>query len=274
MTAKEATATASANGAAPEALPLPVDSFREAAPFLRRPFTVDAVKFKVQASWPSGALIVGYIDARLVVERLNLVCPHLWHDRYESPGGGLMWCHLTVDGITRSDVGEGKGKGLVSDALKRAGVKFGIGVSLYALPKITLSDSDGHLKRKQRQGKDDIVEITPNGDTRVRTIYSMWLDAHGIEGFGAPLSHGDAPDAIGDAEADVPADPQTGELYAGSAEAEALKAAAKGLTFPKIKMAFAAVGLPAPEGQAKAAFDAVPQSRVLDLAKALEGIER
>jgi hypothetical protein len=49
-----------------------------------------------------------------------------------------MWCDLTIDGITRSDVGEGVGKALVSDSFKRAGVRFGIGVSLYAIPKMML----------------------------------------------------------------------------------------------------------------------------------------
>jgi hypothetical protein len=130
--------------------PFPVDSFRDAAHHLRRPFTKHAVKFKVQATWPkerpTSGLIVAYIDARLAIERLNLVCPHLWHARYEATGQGRMWCHLTVDGITRPDVGEGDGKGLVSDALKRAAVHFGVGVSLYAVSKIVLdvgADAEG-----------------------------------------------------------------------------------------------------------------------------------
>lgn len=194
------------NGTAPHAdtVTLPVNTFRDAAPILRRPFTPQAVKFKVQASWQGGALIVGYIDARLVVERLNLVCPHLWHDTYEPTQQGLMWCHLTVDGITRRDVGEGAGKGLVSDALKRAGVKFGIGVSLYALPKMILNDSDGHLKRKTK-GQKELVELTPNGDAKVRQIYTMWLETLGAKAFGDPLDHGDADEALGDHESGDPA---------------------------------------------------------------------
>lgn len=180
---------------------LPVDSFRDAAPFLRRPFTPAAVKFKVQATWPTGALIVAYIDARLTVERLNLIVPHLWSDQYTALGGKQMWCHLTVDGITRHDVGEGDGKGLVSDALKRAAVKFGVGVSLYAIPKMTLNND--MLKRKQRGQKEEVT-LTDAGERRVRSLYETWLKDHGIAAFGEPLNHGDVEGAQGDAEAEAP----------------------------------------------------------------------
>jgi hypothetical protein len=189
---------------------LPVDTYRDAAPLLRRPFTPAAVKFKVQATWPKekpdAALIVAYIDARLAIERLNAVCPHLWADSYEPTNKGLMWCHLTVDGITRHDVGEGKDKGLVSDALKRAAVHFGVGVSLYAIPKIVLKAQDKHVSPKSSQ-KGPTLTLTPAGEERCRTIYEMWLDTRGVQAFGEPLDHGDVDDAAGDGElAEAPAE--------------------------------------------------------------------
>lgn len=182
----------------------PVDTFKEAAKHLRRPFTPAAVRFKVQATWPKdapeSALIVSYIDARLVVERLNLICPHLWHDEYQRADEGLL-CHLTVDGIRRTDLGSDyQGKGLFSDALKRAGVKFGIGVSLYATPQIILSTRDNLVKQKQLGGKKSLV-ITPNGEARCRQLYTQWLENVGTQGFGEPLDHGDAEEAVGDHEA-------------------------------------------------------------------------
>lgn len=190
---------------------LPVDSFKEAAPLLRQPFTPAAVKFKVQATWPKenpdSALIVSYIDARLVVERLNKVCPHLWSDTYSPVDAKTMWCHLTVDGITRSDVGEGEKKGLVSDALKRAAVRFGIGVSLYATTKIILKKQDGHLKEVTSGGKKSLA-LTPSGEQRCRDIYTRWLNEHGKQAFGDPLDHGDVDEAVGDHEADQPAPPE------------------------------------------------------------------
>jgi hypothetical protein len=195
------TPTQHENGAGVSEAVFPVASYREAAVHLRRPFTAEAVKFKVQATWPkanpTGGLIVAYIDARLVVERLNLIVPHLWSDQYRTVGGGQMWCDLTVDQITRSDVGEGQGKGLVSDALKRAAVKFGVGVSLYATPKMILDVKSGLLKPRK-----DSLELTPKGEAHLRKMYGQWLDSAGTHAFGAPLDHGDVEDAQGDTEAD------------------------------------------------------------------------
>lgn len=180
----------------------PVESFQSAAPHLRRPFTPAAVKFKVQATWPkdnpTGGLVVAYIDARLVVERLNLVCPHLWVDEYQPVQGGLL-CRLTVDGLTRHDIGEGQGKGLFSDALKRAAVKFGVGVSLYAIPQSFISTEDGTAKAK-RTPKGATLELTPKADQQIRAAYAKWLDEHGRKAFGEPLDHGDVEGAAGDPE--------------------------------------------------------------------------
>ena len=104
-----------------------------AAEHLRRPFAAEAVRWKVQA----GTLVVPYVDARLVIERLNLVCPHLWHDEYEPVGGGKgLLCRLTIDGIIRVDVGEGyQGKGLYPESFKRAAVKFRVQVHTTAMPE-------------------------------------------------------------------------------------------------------------------------------------------
>jgi len=182
----------------------PVDSFRAAAPHLRRPFSANAVRFKVQATWgdngdgPTGGLVVAYIDARLVVERLNLVCPHLWHDDYAlSSDGKQMLCRLTLDGITRQDIGEGYiGKGLYSDALKRAAVRFGVGVSLYAIPQLRLSRKDGMKVVNTRKGKS--LALTPEGEARCRDQYSRWLASDGEAAFGPVLDHGDVEGSVGD----------------------------------------------------------------------------
>lgn len=210
----------------------PVETYKEAARHLRRPFTQAAVKFKVQATWPkdkpTGGLIVAYIDARLVTERLNLVVPHLWHDAYRPVGNGQMWCDLTIDGITRSDVGEGQGKALVSDSFKRAGVRFGIGVSLYAIPKMMLDVQAGALKSKTTHDGKKTLELTPRGELICRNSYTAWLDHHGKQAFGDPLDHGDVLDAQGDHETDAPVvpdgvDPETGEVATVSVATPAQK---------------------------------------------------
>jgi hypothetical protein len=195
-----------------EAPQFPLATFREAATHLRRPFTPEAVRFKVQATWPkdnpTGGLVVAYIDARLAVERLNLIVPDRWSDHYEPApwlGKNLALCHLTVDGITRTDAGEGQGKGLMSDALKRAAVKFGVGVSLYAIPKMRINVDSGQAKAK-RGGRDGLtLEMTPRGENDMRGIYRLWLTHHGIQAFGEPLDHGDVDDPAGDPEEQTPA---------------------------------------------------------------------
>jgi len=204
---------ASRNGVVPEPEPremtadeglLPVDSLRDARPFLRRPFTVNAVKWKVQtanaeAGW---AMCVAHIDARLVSERLNLVCPHLWEHRFRDEGG-RTWCDLTVDGLTRPDMGDTwQGKGLVSDAFKRAAVHFGVGVSLYAIPKMFLKVSDGHVA-PARSNRGQTLRLIDAGEARLRQLYGEWLEEFGIKRFGQPLDHGDDENSVGDP--DVPA---------------------------------------------------------------------
>lgn len=182
----------------------PLGSFREAARHFRRPFTPAAVKHKVQATWgkprPDSALIVCYMDARLVVDRLNLLLPDKWWDEYEQTDNTHMVCKLTVDGVTRRDIGEGSGKALYSDALKRAAVKFGIGVSLYAVPKMILK---GENVQATTSGGKPSLKMTSDGERTVRAIYETWLTDHGTKAFGEPLDHGDIEGAQGDYEAEA-----------------------------------------------------------------------
>lgn len=181
---------------------LPVATLADAIPHLRRPFTPEAIRFKVQSVFkqqdgtPFGCLIVAYIDQRLVTERLNRVIPDGWSATYEPiQGAKLMWCRLTVCGVTREDVGEspkGLSKDLVSDALKRAAVPFGVGVSCYALPQIrlTMDDARGRIEVRGKADKRSIV-LTEYGHSTLREGYARWLDAHGVDRFGPPLDHGD-----------------------------------------------------------------------------------
>lgn len=174
-----------------------VSQLVEAAPLLRRPFTPAAVKWRALSvlgkDEPKGVQVAGYIDARLVIERLNMVVPDRWHDEYRPFDGAHMWCDLTVCGVRRSDVGEGTSpKALVSDALKRAAVRFGIGVSLYAIPSVQVwaSQQPDHVRfwkvRDKHQG-----ELTPAGSAALTARYAAWLERVGVAQFGEPLDHGD-----------------------------------------------------------------------------------
>lgn len=181
----------------------PLDSYRDAALELRRPFEVKALKWKVQAQWPkggtpTGGLIVCYVDRGLVIDRLNVVVPHLWSPTFTDLGGSHMLCKLTVDNVTREDVGEGGTlKARYSDSLKRAAVHFGVGVSLTRIPQSRLTVKDGGLRTFGQEGKEQL-EITQSGLDRLRDRYQKWLDEVGTTAYGDPFSHGDLGDAQGD----------------------------------------------------------------------------
>jgi hypothetical protein len=211
--------------------PLPVSSLQEALPHLRRPFTAAAVKWKVQTVWKSGrgGIVVAYIDARLAIERLNHVVGENWSATYDPAGQGLMWCHLNVCGVTRTDMGAGQGQGsmaskaTVSDALKRAGVHFGIGVSIYAMAqaemKASTTPTGNQLEAYERTLKGGekkwTANITPGAAAWLREKYEAWLKAKGEPLFGEALDHGDEIGAQG-ADDEAPAsEPEAREESAG-----------------------------------------------------------
>lgn len=90
------------------------------------------------------AMALAYLDARAVMDRLDEVCgPERWQDTYVvGPQGGLI-CRLSIrvngEWVTKEDGAENTDveavKGGLSDALKRAAVKWGIGRYLYSLPR-------------------------------------------------------------------------------------------------------------------------------------------
>ena len=128
---------------------------------LAEPLPKDEIKLRIGRVTPKGqqapysdgtkAEFLAYHDARHVMERLDEVFgPEKWTDTYrELPAGSSVECTLSVmvaDGVwvSKTDVGYPNNpktpepealKSSYSDALKRAGVKWGIGRYLYSLPK-------------------------------------------------------------------------------------------------------------------------------------------
>jgi hypothetical protein len=110
---------------------------------LHKPFPANEIEWRVGStnSEKTRGLALAYLTARHVMERLDEVCgPENWQDRYEFHGSRTV-CYLSIkigdewvtkaDGAGDSDV-EAE-KGAISDALKRAAVKWGIGRYLYSL---------------------------------------------------------------------------------------------------------------------------------------------
>ncbi len=131
----------------------------EIARRLAAPFAPDDVKWKPQMVTGNRALVIAYLDARAIQDRLDEVVGVAgWQDDYQCLPDGSVVCCLRVkfgeEWITKHDVGgqseqpdEGdRRKAAFSDALKRAAVKFGIGRYLYRLKPQWL-DYDPQKKR-------------------------------------------------------------------------------------------------------------------------------
>lgn len=118
---------------------------------LSAPFPSDYIEWRVGTTnkkWrkegePLRGIPLCYIDARAVMDRLDTICgPDGWQCNYSAgvnssivcnlgirmPGGEWLW---KADGAGATDM-EGE-KGMLSDALKRAAVRWGIGRYLYEI---------------------------------------------------------------------------------------------------------------------------------------------
>ena len=117
---------------------------------LKEPFPVDVIHWRVGATNAKTVndpkdlkgIALAYIDARDVMKRLDEVCGiDGWQCKYLVEGNVAV-CELSLringEWITKSDGAgetdyEGE-KGKLSDAFKRAAVRFGVGRYLYYLP--------------------------------------------------------------------------------------------------------------------------------------------
>lgn len=120
------------------------------------------------------AMALGYVNARHYMDRLNKVIGGEWSDDYEIntlPDRIFMSCHLTICGVTRTDVGEEllmttkwnyqeKHQDIVesenalttatAQAFKRACTKFGLGSFFYLLPQWWAEYDDGKRRFSER----------------------------------------------------------------------------------------------------------------------------
>ena len=123
-----------------------MSEIKEVMKDLKKPFPKEEIQWRVQSCGISNgkawAIALAYITSRAVMDRLDdTVGPENWKDDINSLENGKTFCKLSlrIDGewITKTGVaGETNieaAKGGASDALKRAGVKWGIARYLYHL---------------------------------------------------------------------------------------------------------------------------------------------
>jgi len=111
---------------------------------LKAEFPQSQVHWRAQTVTKAGdkAMALAYVDARDVMNRLDeVVGPENWQDDYTTAGGRTI-CKLAIrvgdEWVSKSDGAgdtavEGE-KGGISDAFKRAAVKWGVARYLYDLP--------------------------------------------------------------------------------------------------------------------------------------------
>lgn len=114
---------------------------------LGEPFDASEIKFKPQAVSGNRAMAIAFVDARVVMDRLDDVFGvGGWQTAYRAAEDGVF-CRLRVrvgaEWVEHEDVGSyseqpddgDKLKAAVSDSLKRAAIHLGVGRYLYRLPR-------------------------------------------------------------------------------------------------------------------------------------------
>lgn len=103
---------------------------------LRQPFPEESV-----GKLPKGGQMLDYVGHAAVTDRLLTVDPDWsWEPLAVGPDGlpaydraGNLWIRLTVCGVTRIGVGDGKSaKECIGDALRNAAMRFGVALDLWA----------------------------------------------------------------------------------------------------------------------------------------------
>lgn len=131
---------------------------------LAKPFEDSAISWRVGSTTKdkTKGMALAYIDARDVMERLDNVCGVAnWSDQYIETDKGRIICTLSIridgewiaksDGAGDSDVESEKGA--ISDALKRAAVKWRIGRYLYDMPSpwVEIEEFGRSVRMKQSE---------------------------------------------------------------------------------------------------------------------------
>jgi len=126
---------------------------------LSEPFPPSRVHWRVGQKNKDGTkgMVLAYLDARDVMGRLDEVCgPQNWEDRYEETPSGRVICTIGIrcqeyDLVEKSDGAGDTGfegaKGGISDAFKRAAVKWGIGRYLYECKAPWIELDNGYMPK-------------------------------------------------------------------------------------------------------------------------------
>lgn len=169
---------------------------------LTAPFPPESIEWRVgptnRRDNPDKGIALAYIDARMVMDRLDEVCtPAGWQDRY--PHANAKTCceiGILIDGewIWKSDgagdTSQDGNKGAFSDAFKRAAVRWGIGRYLYDIPNTWVA-----IKPR---GKSYVID-----DSELPRLRATLPNGKPLQPGAAVRSAATKPDALGALKADM-----------------------------------------------------------------------
>jgi hypothetical protein len=150
----------------------------ENAVALRKPFPKESI-----GQLPKGGVMLDYVGHAAVTDRLLTVDPEWsWEPLALGPDGlpaldrsGNLWIKLTVCGVTRLGVGDGKNaKEAIGDAIRNAAMRFGVALDLWA--KENLVEFAQAANTAARQPEPQEPETTPGwgGALTARTRAQMF----------------------------------------------------------------------------------------------------
>jgi len=200
---------------------LPAQSYEEAIPFLRRPYTPNLVRglvINAPDSTTAPCTIGLYAIGESLMDRLNLTCGPDWeHDfeivkesEYTAKGKTFYYCEvqaiLVVFGVLRRDIGAssadtpgGAKMNARAQAWKRTGRWHGPGQCLYGT-------EDFLVFRGEEPGKLHVPKSGEHPHKRpyidkacelvIREQYKGWLTEEGEKSYGPPLEHMEVAEAI------------------------------------------------------------------------------
>jgi len=140
----------------------------EKAVALRQPFPPESV-----GKLPKGGVMLDYVGHAAVTDRLLTVDPNWSWEPFALGSDGLpapdregnLWIRLTICGVTRIGVGDGKSaKERIGDALRNAAMRFGVALDLWAKENLVefrmavnrvANDEERHAERLPATPEDD-----------------------------------------------------------------------------------------------------------------------
>jgi len=157
---------------------------------LAEPFPPNRIHWRVGQKSQDGkkGMVLAYLDARDVMNRLDeVVGPENWEDNYEETRSGRVLCDLRIrvnedtkwgDWVGKSD-GAGDtsfegAKGAISDAFKRAAVKWGIGRYLYECKAPWIDLDNGYIPKNF----DGSQYLTAFSSKQMKTKYYKLFKEH------------------------------------------------------------------------------------------------